>query len=423
VRTEFTGYRESRTGAKVQVILLGGERVEKCDRVGAEFQLLTDRTPFYGEQGGQIGDTGQVFASAGKTALAIVSDTKKPLEDLNVHHCKLQSGSLQVGAAVELAVDEERRNDIARNHSATHLLQAALREILGEHVQQKGSLVAPDRLRFDFAHFSPISPEDLLKVERRVNERVRENAAVEVSVLPYQEALWKGATALFGEKYGDEVRMVEMGDFSLELCGGTHTHRTGDAGLFKIVSETGVAAGVRRIEALTGRGAIEYLQEQEKLLREAAGLLKGTPAELLSKVEKLQEEVKGLRKDLKAAREKKSLGGGEDILDRVEEVNGVRLLALEVDIPDPRALREFSDRVRGKLKSGVLVLGSKGEGKAYLLVAVSPDLQDRYSAGKIAQELAPLVGGKGGGRPDLAQAGGPDPDRLGEALAKVKNLL
>ena len=423
VRTDFTGYRESRTGAKVGVILVGEERVEKLDRVGVEFQLIADRTPFYGEQGGQIGDTGQVFASNRKTVLATVMDTKKPLEDLYVHHCKLHSGSLQVGDTVELAVDEERRKDIARNHSATHLLQSALREILGDHVQQKGSLVAPDRLRFDFTHFSPISPEDLLQVERKVNALIRENAAVEVSVLPYQEALWKGATALFGEKYGDEVRMVEMGDFSLELCGGTHTHRTGDVGLFKIASETGVAAGVRRIEALTGRGAIEHVQAQENLLREAAGLLKGAPAELLSKVEKLQEEVKGLRKELKAAREKKSWAGGEDILDRVEEVNGVRLLALEVDIPDPKALREFSDRVRAKLKSGVLVLGSKGENKAYLLVAVSPDLQDRYSAGKIAQELAPLVGGKGGGRPDLAQAGGPNPEQLGEALAKVKSLL
>jgi alanyl-tRNA synthetase len=425
IRTVFTGYHEARTGAKVKVLLAGDRRIESFDRAGGEFQLITDRTPFYGEQGGQLGDTGVISASpSGQPAMqAVVTDTKKPLEDLYVHHCRLVSGSLRVGDTLEMAVDEERRQDIARNHSATHLLQWALRDTLGEHVQQKGSLVAPDRLRFDFTHFSPISAEELLEVERKVNARVRENAAVEVSVLPHQEALWKGAIALFGEKYGEEVRMVEMGDFSLELCGGTHTARAGDVGVFKIVSETGVAAGVRRIEALTGRGAVEYLQEQEQTLRQAAGLLKGSPSELVSKIERLQEEVKSLKKELKAAREQKSLGGEEGLLDQVQEVNGVRLLAAEVAIPDPRALRDFSDRVRAKLRSGVLVLASQAEGKAYLLVAVSKDLQDRFHAGKIAQELAPLVGGKGGGRPDLAQAGGPNPEGIPPALAKVKSLL
>jgi len=425
IRTEFTGYKEARTGAKVKVLLAGDRRIESFDRAGGEFQLITDRTPFYGEQGGQLGDTGVISASpSGQPAMqAVVTDTKKPLEDLYVHHCRLVSGSLRVGDPLEMAVDDERRQDIARNHSATHLLQWALRDTLGEHVQQKGSLVAPDRLRFDFTHFSPISAEELLEVERKVNARVRENAAVEVSVQPYQEALWKGAIALFGEKYGEEVRMVEMGDFSLELCGGTHTARTGDAGVFKIVSETGVAAGVRRIEALTGRGAVVYLQQQDQTIRQAAGLLKGSPSELVSKIERLQEEVKSLKKELKAAREQKSLGGEEGLLDQVQEVNGVRLLAAEVAIPDPRALRDFSDRVRAKLRSGVLVLASQAEGKAYLLVAVSKDLQDRFHAGKIAQELAPLVGGKGGGRPDLAQAGGPNPEGIPPALAKVKSLL
>jgi len=425
IRTVFTGYHEARTGAKVKVLLAGDRRIESFDRAGGEFQLITDRTPFYGEQGGQLGDTGVISASpSGQPAMqAVVTDTKKPLEDLYVHHCRLVSGSLRVGDTLEMAVDEERRQDIARNHSATHLLQWALRDTLGEHVQQKGSLVAPDRLRFDFTHFSPISAEELLEVERKVNARVRENAAVEVSVQPYQEALWKGAIALFGEKYGEEVRMVEMGDFSLELCGGTHTARAGDVGVFKIVSETGVAAGVRRIEALTGRGAVVYLQEQEQTIRQAAGLLKGSPSELVSKIERLQEELKSLKKELKAAREQKSLGGEEGLLDQVQEVNGVRLLAAEVPIPDPRALRDFSDRVRAKLRSGVLVLASQAEGKAYLLVAVSKDLQDRFHAGKIAQELAPLVGGKGGGRPDLAQAGGPNPEGIPPALAKVKSLL
>ncbi len=420
ISSEFTGYKRLAGTAQVKALVLEGQSVDIVTDQGAEFQLVTDRTPFYGESGGQAGDTGCV---KGKGMEAEVLDTRRPVQDLIVHLCRLSFGGVKIGNKVRLEVNKDRRLDTMRNHSATHLLQAALQETLGKHVQQKGSLVTPDRLRFDFTHFSPASPEELARIERRVNELIRENARVSADIVPYQEAINQGAMALFGEKYGSEVRMVKMGDVSRELCGGTHVNRTGDIGFFKIIGESSVAAGVRRIEALTGRSAIEHIQGHEETLEEASRILKTSPADLIQRIHSLQEEGKKLRRELKDQKERRAGVDIGKLMNGVKEVTGVKVLATEVDLPDPRALRELSDRLRDKIKSGIIVLGSKADNKALLLVAVTKDLKERYHAGEIISELAKVVGGKGGGRPDMAQAGGPYPEKVKHALKKAFEIL
>ncbi len=417
--TEFLGYETTETKTKVKALVVGGERAESVSREGAEFQLIVDRTPFYGESGGQAGDVGAV---SGDGLEADVTDAKKPIPGLTVHHCLLRKGAVKTGDAVELEVNPETRGDTARNHSATHVLQHVLREVLGDHVHQKGSLVTPDRLRFDLTHYNPVTAAELRTIETLVNKRVRENAEVRVEIVPYKQAVERGATALFGEKYGDEVRMVEMGDFSRELCGGTHARRTGDIGVFKVLSESGVAAGVRRIEALTGRAAVEHMQSLEDRIWEAAECLKSNPEELKERIERLQDEVKKLKKEAKAAREGK-LGAGGDLFDNIEELNGVKVLVASVEVESAKELRPMGDRAKDKMKSGVAVLAAAAGGKAHLLAVVTDDLTKKIRAGDIVKEIAGVVGGKGGGRPDFAQAGGPDEAKIEEALERAREML
>jgi alanyl-tRNA synthetase len=339
-----------------------------------------------------------------------------------VHLGEVQSGELRVGDAVNLTVDAERRDDIRRNHSATHLLHWALRHVLGKHVTQKGSLVAPDRLRFDFSHTAPMTEEERAQVEDLVNARVRRNVAAATAVLPIADAKQAGAIAFFGEKYGDTVRVVTMGE-SKEFCGGTHVSRTGDIAVFKILSEGGVAQGVRRIEATTGAGAIAYIHRLEKELVDSGRLLRSGELEVASRIAKLQADGRALEKEIEKLRRRLASGGGRDLVAEARDVAGVRVLATRADVADPKALREVADQLRDKLRSGVIVLaGVEGE-KIALVATVTPDLTGKYNAGKIVGEVAKAIGGKGGGRPDMAQGGGTQPELLDGALARVYDLV
>jgi len=420
IKTEFSGYERLKDQAKIIALIEQGALKEEVSKPGAEFQLVSERTPFYGETGGQVGDQGMI---CGKGFEARVIDTQRPLEGLIIHHCQLVNGRVKSRAEVELIVDEERRKDIARNHSATHLLQASLRRLLGAHIQQKGSLVAPERFRFDFTHFSPLSEQELKQVERLVNEMIIANKEIRVDYLSYSEALKRGAMALFGEKYGEVVRLVEMDDFSRELCGGTHCQRTGDIGFFKILSEGSVSAGVRRIEAITGRSAVEFVQAQEELSKKLAKLLKCSLAELPDRVQRLLEENKKRERELKQAREGKSGLSLEEILKRAKEINQVRVLTQELEFSDFDSLLEFSDRVFAKLGKGVLVFGMRDNEKAYLLVRVSKELTKKISAVKIISAISEIIGGRGGGKPELARGGGNQPEKLKEALETGERLI
>ncbi len=418
--TDFKGYETLTESARVIALIVDGKPVEEVSEQGQKFEIVTDKTPFYGESGGQVGDRGRIEAD---DASATVNDTTRPIEDLFVHHCELEKGSIRTGETVSLQVDADRRKDTARNHSATHLLQAALRQVVGDHVHQKGSLVTPDRLRFDLTHFNPVTKEEIRKLEDRVNQWVRENYPLHIQILSHKEALHKGATALFGEKYGETVRMIEIGEFSRELCGGTHTAMTGDVGLFKIMSETGVSAGVRRIEAMTGRAALEELHRMEDMILNTAEALRSEPADIEDRVVRLQEEIKNLKKEWKAERERKLKSSDTDILDQVKNINGIKVLAAEVEVANPKELRTLGDELKNRMKSGVAVIGARAQNKAHLLAVVTDDLTDRIKAGDLVKEIAPLVGGKGGGRPDFAQAGGPDPDNLKKALQRAEEMI
>ena len=350
-------------------------------------------------------------------------DTQKPLDDLFTHIGKLKKGTMTVGDTVDLKTDEAIRRAIEANHSGTHILQAALKRVLGDHVKQSGSLVNAERLRFDFTHFAKIEDEEMEEVERIANAYIRNNAPVDTRVLAREEAMQTGATAVFDEKYGESVRVVRMGDYSMELCGGTHVLRTGDIGFLKVVAESSVAAGVRRIEAVTGGEAVKYAEAVEKELKASARLLKAVPLELNQRVDKLLKNQKELEREIDGLKGKLAAKDSSDLLGGVKEVNGVKLLVTLVDAPDVRTLRDFGDKVRDKLSSGIILLGSRVGDKAMLLCIVTKDLTDRYNAGKIVAEVAPVVGGKGGGRPDMAQAGGRRPERLEEALATVEEIL
>jgi len=417
--TEFTGYESTRETAEVLALIRNGKKTDRVSGKGAEFMLVTGRTPFYGESGGQVGDVGLVTAEGFEAG---VVDAKKPLADLIVHHCIIEEGELEKGMSVTLQVDEEKRMDTARNHSATHVLQYALRKVAGDHVYQKGSLVTPDRFRFDLTHFSPLTREEKREVETLANRLIRENHPVKVRHLPYKEAVERGAIALFGEKYGETVRMIEMGDFSRELCGGTHVRMTGDVGLLKILEESAVSAGVRRIEAVTGRAAIEHVQKMEDAIMDAAKALKASPWELKERAEKLREELNRTKKDLKAAREG-AVGKKADLFSNIKDAGGVKVLVTEVQVDDPKELRALGDQAKDKMKSGVAVIGARAKGKAHLLAVVTEDLTNKIKAGDIVKQIAPLVGGKGGGRPDFAQAGGPHADKLEEALKNAEEMV
>ncbi len=420
VKTGFLGYEAARAEGRVLLLMKdGGESAEA--REGAELELVSDRTPFYGESGGQAGDSGLIEGAAGAME---VRDTVKDPTGLFIHRGRIVRGSIRRGETVTLSIDEARRSATALNHSATHLLHAALRGVVGEHAKQAGSFVNSERLRFDFTHFSALSEAELSAIEEGVNDKIRENMDVCTLEMDAAEARATGATALFEEKYGDRVRVVSMGDFSKELCGGTHTARTGDIGVFFIVSESSVAAGVRRIEAVTGQNAYAYARERFALLSRAARLVKDKPEAVPERVEKLLATVKEKEKALSDLKVRMAAGEtGGNAAEAVREINGVKVVSKRVDADDRDALREAADRFRDRVGSGVVVLGSVAEGKVLLVSMVTKDLTKSFSAGNIVKEIAKIVGGSGGGRPDMAQAGGTDPSRLDEALEKVFDLV
>ncbi len=417
--TEFTGYEATEGEAVVRRMFKGEEFFEEVS-TGAEFEFVVDRSPFYGESGGQVGDTGTLQVEG---AMVRILDAKRPLPNLVLHKGRVESGTIKTGQKVRLHVDTAQRDATRRNHTATHLLHAALRNVLGDHVKQAGSLVGPDRLRFDFTHFSAMESREIEAVENMVNREVLANHKLETELLSYEQAVKGGAMALFGEKYEEEVRVVSVPSFSRELCGGTHVNRTGDIGLFLITSEAGVAAGVRRIEAVTGENAIHYVREKAAKLADAAALLKASPDELPNRVQKALENSKELEREIQKLKQKLAAGGSADLMTQVKDVNGVKLLAAEIEASDPRELRETYDQLKQRMPSGVLALGARSDGKVFLLVSVTSDLIPGIKAGDLAREMAAVVGGKGGGKPELAQAGGNDPDRLPEALKKAEELL
>jgi alanyl-tRNA synthetase len=419
VQSEFTGYHNLSDYGTIAALLIGGQPVAKATE-GDRVEIITTATPFYGESGGQAGDRGEISTGSGRVR---VEETRKPLSGLIVHAGTVTSGSVQQGEAADLSVDAGLRQATALNHTATHILQTVLVEVLGDHVKQAGSLVTPERLRFDFTHFSPVSAEELARIEAEVNRRIRDNQQVETEEMAADAAIAAGATALFGEKYGETVRVVSVGDFSMELCGGTHTAAAGDIGLFKIVQESGIAAGVRRIEAVTGARALQLVQEEEETLRRLAALVKSDRGQLEARLKKLVEQQRELEREVETLSARLHAGRSQELLAQVREIAGVKFLAAQLEGLDGKGLREFSDQLRDRLPSGVMVLGSVLDGKANLLVAVSKDLRDRLSAGELIKPLAAQVGGKGGGRPELAQAGGPDPAGLAAALTAVTGLL
>jgi alanyl-tRNA synthetase len=425
MRSRFVGYETRRHhGAVSGLVSSGGASLEQAG-TGEQVSLVCPETPFYAESGGQSGDRGMIIGPHGK---ARVENTVAVGDGLILHQAEVIEGSLSLGEGVELKVAEGKRQRTANNHTATHLLQAALREVLGEHVKQSGSLVNPDRLRFDFTHFSPLSREELGRVEKIVNDGIRGNARVSTAVLDREEAIKGGATALFGEKYETKVRVVSVGEISKELCGGTHVGATGEIGLFKILSESGIAAGVRRIEAVTGPGAMERFQQVEAQLGMLAAKLKTTPEELGGKLDKMLARQKELEREVSQFTAKTATADIATVLmEKATTVAGVGVVALAIPIDSPKTMREAGDTVRDlvrdKLGSGIAVLGGVFEGKVSLLVLVSKDLVGRFHAGRIVKEVAAVVGGSGGGRPDMAQAGGTMADKLPEALAAVPDII
>jgi alanyl-tRNA synthetase len=417
-KTDFSGYERVVDKALVTALIFDGAEVDVL-RPGQEGQVVLDHTPFYAESGGQIGDTGVL---SGPNVRFTVRDTQK-IGASFAHVGVLDTGELRAGEVVNAQVDQERRKAIALNHSATHLLHAALRKILGKHVEQKGSLVAADRLRFDFSHTQAVSPDELRQVEDLVNAEIRENAPVETRVMGLDQAKAAGAMSLFGEKYDSDVRVLSIGDFSMELCGGTHVERAGDIGLFKITGESGVAAGVRRVEALTGRGAYEWVVHTDEVLRDIAAMLRGSREDVDEKVHELVERSRRLEKEVQQLKSKLASGHGGDLSASAKDVSGVKVLAAEIDGADVRSLRDAMDGLKSKLGSSVIVLGSVQEGKVLLVAGVSADLVARIKAGEIAGLVAAKVGGRGGGRADFAQAGGTQPENLASALAGVESLV
>src|SRR5690606_3382584 len=414
-RTEFRGYDALHGKGRIIGILVNGEATESVDNE-QECAIVLDETPFYGESGGQVGDAGYLD---GKDAHFEVRDCQKS-GDHHLHIGKLLSGSLKLGDEVQTTVDPQVRQATALNHSATHLLHAALRKVLGEHVTQKGSLVDSERLRFDFSHMQALSSEELKQIEAMVNEQILANSAIETELCDMETAREKGAMMLFGEKYGEKVRVLTMGNgFSVELCGGTHARRTGDIGLMRIVSESGIAAGVRRIEAVTGPGALRLFDEQQQRLSEIARMVKAGPDRVVEKVEQLLAGNRQLEKEVAALKAKLATSSSEDLLNEARAVGGLKILARQVEGVDAKALRDMVDQLKNKLGDSVVLLATADEGKVSLVAGVSQSATGRIKAGELVRMVAEKVGGKGGGRPDMAQGGGSDVQALPGALAEV----
>ena len=417
-KTEFTGYEQQGHSAKVLAIVRGGDPVDAID-AGDEAVVFLDRTPFYAESGGQVGDAGLLSAPGVRF---IVSDTQALNPDARGHIGTLETGRLRVGDSIKVEIDTERRAAVQRNHSATHLLHASLRTVLGTHVTQKGSLVAAARLRFDFAHDKPVTPSEIEQIENIVNRQVLANVAGDIRLSSYDDAVKAGAMALFGEKYGDVVRVLKFGDFSTELCGGTHVSRTGDIGLFKIVGESGVAAGIRRIEAVTGENALALLREIDARLRDAAALLRSGRDEVIDKVQALLDRNKQLERDLTQAKGKLASTTGGELVAQAQDIGGIKVLIATIE-SDGGDLRPLLDQLKNKLGSGIVLLGAVVGEKVSLIAGVTADLTAKVKAGELVNVAATAVGGKGGGRPDMAQAGGTKPTDLGAALEAARNWV
>ncbi len=416
--TEFIGYDSLSSTSVVKAIIKDNHHVEELSE-GEEGEVVLDRTPFYAESGGQVGDEGTIQSSS--TYLKVL-DTKKPVQGLHVHKIKVKRGVLRKGEEVHCLVDEQRRKATMRNHTATHLLHKALRLVLGEHVKQAGSLVSPERLRFDFTHFSGVQPDELREIEDIVNEKILDNLTVKTEIMSIEEAIDSGAVALFDEKYGDSVRVVSAGDFSKELCGGTHCKATGEIGLFVITSESSVASGIRRIEALTGKAAFEFLRTQRNTVEEINDILKTDNP--LQKIEKLVKELKDKNREIERL---KTGAGGPDLISEAinaaREINGVKVVTLRKDGLNHKELRLLSDRVKDKLKSGIIIASSSYDGQAAIVCMVTKDLTDRYNAGSIVKEITTMAGGRGGGKAEMAQGGAKDMAKLDEAIKKISDIL
>jgi alanyl-tRNA synthetase len=419
--TRFVGDRIYEAESEILALYRDGDEHEEV-REGDVVQVVASETPFYGESGGQVGDRGRIEATDG--ALIEVTDTVKPRADLTVHLGTVRRGAFRRGQRVRLCIDRLWREATRLNHSATHVLHAVLRQRLGTHVRQAGSLVAPDRLRFDFTHATAIDDATVAAIEDQANVYVRENAEVISEEMAYDDAIQRGALAFFGDKYGDRVRVVKMGDFSVELCGGTHVRRTGDIGVFKVRSETSVAAGVRRLEAMTGGGALAAIREQELTLRQLGELVKGSESEVAEKVERLLTQQREMERQLQQLRSELAGSQSQDLLDQAfTSTGGFKVLAARVDGVDQKRLLEMADALRERLGSGVVILASGVEDRVNLLAAVTKDLTKQYNAGKLIGQIAPIIGGRGGGRPELAQAGGKDPSRIADALKAAREMF
>ena len=416
--SEFLGYEGTEAECEIVALFNDGRPVETLE-LGEDGAIVLSSTPFYAESGGQVGDTGTI--AAGDHSFTVV-DTQKKARAI-VHYGSVQAGEISVGDKVQAHVDAKRRQAIRLNHSATHLMHAALREVLGDHVQQKGSLVDAERLRFDFSHYEPVTAEQLAEIEKIVNDEIRRNVAADTRLMSYDDAVASGAIALFGEKYDDEVRVLNFGDFSVELCGGTHVNRTGDIGVFRITHETGIASGVRRIEAVTGQGALDWIAAREQTLASVASLLKSQPDQAAARVEQLLTQNKDLQKRLATAKHALLTGKGSNQEDEIQEVAGIKVLAARLHDVDAGLLREAVDRAKDKLQNAVIVLGTVEDGKVLLAAGVTSNNTDRIRAGDLIRPVAEQVGGKGGGRPDFAQAGGSNPDALDAALDSVKDWV
>ncbi|MGD8663068.1 MAG: alanine--tRNA ligase [Desulfobacterales bacterium] len=419
VKPEFLGYGTLTADSKILVMVADGHEITEAGP-GQELEVVTEVTPFYAEAGGQVGDAGTISGSDFEMA---VFDTMKDPTGLTIHKGKVISGQIQKGAAVSLNVDGALRQATALNHTATHILHAVLRQVLGEHIKQAGSLVAPDRLRFDFTHFSLVDSDTLDKIERLVNRRIRENMATSTQEMDADDAFKSGATALFEEKYGDRVRVVSLADFSKELCGGTHTDRTGNIGLFRIISESSVSSGIRRIEAVTGEEAVAFTQKTARILQDTAHLLKEKVSAVPGRVQNMIAGIKAFEKEVDHLKTKLAAKETDPSRDTVQSVNGVKMMVQKVSVDTPAALRNLADQFKDKIKSGIVVLGSTVDAKVMLIAVVTKDLTDRYHAGNIITEVAAVVGGRGGGRPDMAQAGGNQPQKLDQALEKAYEVV
>ena len=422
LQSNFNGYEELKLSSIVVGLLSGGEIVKTVSK-GDEVDVILKETPFYGEMGGQVGDTGEIRGDGGRIT---VSDTLKPLAELTVHRGRVVEGRLSVGDSVEVEVDEERRLDIARNHTATHLLQTAFRQVSGSHVQQKGSLVTPGRLRFDFSHLGTVDRAQLREVEDMVNDKIRQNLVVGCEVLSYDEAVARGAIALFGEKYGETVRVVSIGVplHSIELCGGTHVTSTGEIGFFYIMSEGSIGSGLRRIEAVTGRGALEFVKNRLLSLESIAGDLKTTSEEAIGKVRALISELDVERKRVAGLQRQLSGKTSESLVEKIEMIDGVKVLSAKISVIGIDAMREMGDMLKGKLGSGVVVLGANFNERPNFLAMVTPDIVSKgVHAGKLVKQIAMVTGGGGGGKPELGQAGGKDKGKIDQALSMVGEIV